>query len=78
MRKREPVLERRSPDRRVFKVGNRVQFHFVSRDIQGRITEDRGAIGRGGRHLYRVLVETDDASWEIELPAEDIQAVTPR
>lgn len=79
MRKNTPVWEQ-SPSgyHRTFKVGDTVQFHFVSRDLQGRIIEDRGAIARGGQHLYRVLVDTDDARREIELPAEELQLVALR
>lgn len=79
MRKNTRVLEPRPPGpRRVFKVGDMVRFRFVSRDLQGRIIEDRGAIARGGQRLYRVLVETDDANREIELPAEELQMVARR
>jgi len=59
----------------VFRVGDTVQFHFVSRDLQGRIIEDRGAIARGGQHLYRVLVDTAEERRELELPADELQMV---
>ncbi len=68
--------ERHASGRRGFRVGDWVQFHFISRDLQGRIMEDRGAIGIGGHHLYRVLVDTDEERRELELPADELKAVS--
>ena len=57
-----------------FKVGDRVRIPLGRRSILGVITEDRGAIGLRGRHLYQVLVSMDpfeDATFE--LPADEIE-----
>ncbi len=36
------------------RVGSRVSFLWGISKIEGRIVEDRGAIGIGGRRLYRI------------------------
>jgi hypothetical protein len=65
------------PERRFLK-GDRVQFRFGIRSVQGEVKEDRGPIGIKGRHLYlvefRVGPESIDIS-QVELPAEDMQLV---
>lgn len=59
-----------------FRRGDRVRFHFVNRFIQGRVKEDRGPIGVGGRRLYLVEFPTDPESpSQIELPAEQLESV---
>lgn len=55
------------------RVGDRVRFRFVLRDVVGTITEDRGPLGAGGRHLYEV---TAPQEWAdpilIELPSDQM------
>ncbi len=63
--------------RRQFKVGDLVQLTFMSKTVRGRIVEDRGAIGVGGRHLYRVVAKTGDVNRVMELPADQLLAVQP-
>lgn len=36
------------------KVGSRVSFLWGFSQLEGKIVEDRGAIGVGGRRLYRI------------------------
>jgi hypothetical protein len=39
---------------KTFRVGDRVRFQLGVEMVEGVITEDRGAIGVGGRRLYRI------------------------
>jgi hypothetical protein len=58
-----------------FRKGDRVQFQLGTRWVDGRVTEDRGPIGVGGRRLYSVEFRADDASGprRVELPADDLR-----
>ena len=59
-----------------FRVGDRVRFPLGRRRITGVITEDRGAIGIRGRHLYQVVVPMDPlGSTTFELPEDEIESV---
>lgn len=59
-----------------FRVGDRVRFHFGNRMVEGRIIEDRGPIGVGGRRLYGIEFDVDrDYRAVLELPREEIQPV---
>jgi hypothetical protein len=59
-----------------FKVGDRVRFKLGAHRVVGRIVEDRGFIGVGGRQLVRVEVEVDPTCLrEFELPAALLTAV---
>ena len=60
------------------RVGDPVRFRMVLHDVEATVIEDRGAIGVGGRRLFRVLPlsssgEPSDLSEAFELPAEDLQ-----
>jgi hypothetical protein len=35
-------------------IGAKVRFRIARRPLEGRVLQDRGPIGRGGRHLYLV------------------------
>ena len=59
----------------IYKVGDAVKFRFGVTDAYGHIIEDRGAIGVGGRRLWRVRYDWDDTLREIELPEEELQAI---
>lgn len=56
-----------------FKVGDRIQFFFMSSPMIGQIVEDRGAIGIGGEHLYRVVGKAGSVTRTLELPAERLE-----
>jgi hypothetical protein len=61
-----------------FHKGDRVQFRFGLRSVQGEVKEDRGPIGIRGRHLYLVEFRREalsDSLSEIELPAVELQLV---
>jgi hypothetical protein len=61
------------------RVGDQVQFIMGSGTVTGLVTEDRGPIGVHGRRLF--LVEHPLCSGSpsfVELPAEDMQVVTPK
>ena len=61
---------------RGFHVGDQVVFKYGVRDISGRIVEDRGNIGVGGRRLYRIEADVDGIdSLAIELPIDDFKSV---
>jgi hypothetical protein len=58
-----------------YKVGDRVRFQLGPRDLIGVIVEDRGFLGSGGRHLFRVKVDFDPPNVSfIELPEEELSA----
>ena len=57
-----------------FQVGSQVVFRFGQERLKGFIVEDRGAIGVGGRRLYRIEAPFDDETpLVLELPREDLQ-----
>jgi hypothetical protein len=59
-----------------FHVGDHVRIDFGKRKLSGVIVEDRGAIGVGGRHLFRVDVPMDPFDpMSIELPETELEAV---
>ena len=65
--------EARRSERR-YRVGDRVSFLLVQRRLTGVIVEDRGAIGVGGRSLYRVEVPMEGEEPLVgEFPASLLQ-----
>lgn len=61
---------------RKYRRGDRVQFWFVNRTVQGTVREDRGPLGIGGRRLYLIEFRpssVDDDLFQIELPAADFE-----
>ncbi len=58
------------------RVGTAVTIRWGLQNVRGVITEDRGAIGIGGRRLYRVDVDLGESSLVVmELPASEIERV---
>ena len=66
-----------SASRKKFRVGTEALVPFGQPAFQRvRIVEDRGHIGAGGRHLFRVRpVDAEDPTQTFEVPAEDMTAV---
>jgi hypothetical protein len=60
-----------------FKVGDLVQLTFMSETVRGRVVEDRGTIGVGGRRLYRIVIRAGNVNRVMELPADRLVAVQP-
>jgi hypothetical protein len=61
-----------------FRVGDRVQFGRGLDLVEGVIVEDRGAIGVGGRRLYRIEFRlSPDYESAVELPAEEFERAPP-
>ncbi len=61
--------------------GDEVQFLLGTREMQGRIREDRGPIGVKGRHLYLVEFQLEpqaETISAIELPADQFEIVARR
>jgi hypothetical protein len=56
-----------------FHKGDRVQFRFGLRIVQGEVKEDRGPIGIKGRRLY--LVEFRRGAYEDELSLIELPAI---
>ncbi len=56
-----------------FKVGDTVLFNYILTSVRGKIVEDRGNIGIGGRRLYRVVGKTGSVVRVLELPDEELQ-----
>jgi hypothetical protein len=61
----------------LYKVGDRVSFLFGNGHVTGKIVEDRGCLGVGGRRLYGIRFELypGDDSY-IEVPEEELTAGT--
>ena len=60
-------------------IGANATFRIAGRPFVGRVLEDRGPIGRGGRHLYLVRYEVGRGNWyTTEVPAEEIEQVEHR
>ncbi len=57
------------------RTGMSVSFRYGPDRVSGTIKEDRGPIGVGGRHLYRVEfpIEFSAEVSVIELPANELQ-----
>lgn len=65
--------KKQQPDSR-FQVGSQVSFLFGRSRLKGVIVEDRGAIGVGGRRLFRIEAPLDsEAPLVTEMPADDLQ-----
>jgi hypothetical protein len=57
-------------------IGAKVSFRIAGRPAVGRVLQDRGPIGRGGRHLYLVRYEVGKGNWYFtELPADEIEDI---
>lgn len=62
--------------RKVIRVGDKIRFDLVGKFAEGKVLEDRGLIGLGGRHLYTVRYELgEDNGFTTELPAEKIEVI---
>jgi len=60
-----------------FRVGDRVTVPLGRRNVTGFVVEERGAIGVGGRYLYRVEVPMEPYEpMEMLLPEEEMTAAT--
>lgn len=60
-------------------IGAKVTFRIANRPLAGRILEDRGPIGKGGRHLYSVSYEAGKGNWHsTELAADEIENIEYR
>jgi hypothetical protein len=58
------------------KVGDVVRFTSGPTKVTGKVIEDRGPLGIGGRRLYRVRFTLDpEFTAEIEMPAEEFEVV---
>ena len=57
-------------------IGAKVSFRIAARPFVGRVLQDRGPIGRGGRRLYLVRYEVGKGNWSsTELPADEIESI---
>jgi hypothetical protein len=60
------------------KVGDTVRFDMGNNPAEGKVLEDRGPIGIGGRRLYLIVFEMGKGnSYYIELPAADLEVIDP-
>jgi hypothetical protein len=60
------------------RVGDEVRFRLAGRPVLGKIREDRGPIGVGGRHLYLVAFEMGKGNqYSTELPRDEIELIQP-
>lgn len=54
---------------RKIKIGDIVTFTLVGREVAGTVIEDRGKLGRNGRHVYAIKVDytwSDPMIYELE------------
>ena len=59
-----------------FQPGTRVQLRLVDQMVRGTITEYRGPLGVGGRHLYRVEVPfSGDYVQVYEIPEDELKPI---
>ena len=70
---RLPNRRRKGEPRPNFHVGDPVTFQFGTASVTGKVTEDRGCIGVGGRRLYQITFDLGDELKLIELGEEDFQ-----
>jgi hypothetical protein len=57
-------------------IGAKVSFRLAGRLFVGRVLQDRGPIGKGGRRLYLVRYELGKGNWyTTELSADEIESI---
>lgn len=56
-------------------VGDRVRLTYMEQEVTGRVVEDWGCIGAGGRHLYRVTFKAGSITRTLDLPRERLVVV---
>src|SRR5262245_42173868 len=60
-------------------IGAKVSFRLAGRSVVGRVLQDRGPIGKGGRRLYLVRYELGKGNWySTEVPANEIEGIQPK
>jgi hypothetical protein len=58
-----------------FKIGDTVSFLFGNGTLSGRIVEDRGGLGIGGRRIYGIRFEINPGEERYgEVPEEELTA----
>ena len=61
------------------RVGDEVRFRLAGRIVVGKVREDRGPIGVGGRRLYLIAYEMGKGNpYTIELPRDEFEEGDPR
>ncbi len=63
----------------LYKVGDYVSFEIGNGTVTGKIVEDRGCLGIGGRRLYGInfhFFPGDEETRYIELPEVEMRAAT--
>ena len=63
---RKAKLDARGP-----RVGSTVQFRFGVTDVTAIVTEDRGPLGDGGEHIFRVRFEFGGYGEQLETEIEE-------
>jgi hypothetical protein len=64
---------------RIIHVGDHVKVDMSGNPLLGRIKEDRGPIGMGGRRLYGIILDMGaDEPLYIELPADRFELIKPK
>ena len=58
------------------RVGDEIRFRLAGHIVVGKVREDRGSIGSGGRRLYLIAYEMGKGNpYTIEMPREEIEVV---
>jgi hypothetical protein len=58
-------------DRRGLRVGSTVRFRFGVTDVTATVTEDRGPLGKGGEHIFRIRFEFGGDGEQLETEVEE-------
>ena len=63
-------------DKREIPIGAKVRFPIAGKVQVGRVLQDRGPIGMGGRHLYLVRYEAGQGNWySTEIPTDEVEVL---
>jgi hypothetical protein len=61
------------------RVGDHVKLNVAGKNLFGRIKEDRGPLGVGGRRLYGIVLDMGEGdSLYLEMPAEEFEVIKPK
>lgn len=64
---------------KVIRVGDQVKIDFGGSILFGKVSEDRGPIGVGGRRLYGITFDAGaDEPFYIELPVDEFEVIKPK
>jgi hypothetical protein len=73
---KEGILSTVTRKRKRFKVGDWVSFPWGTGNMYAQVIEERGPLGVGGRHIYRIRYELESVEPDsFEMPDDDLDPV---